>query len=284
MSTTPATVLHAITDFERDREASRAKPHAVCRFTFTYQDHSVGPVTISRGELVYDIGHEAVTARPDAFDIVHGKRKRSRRPELNSAPKVGTHRATATTATNMPNGWLGPPPVPRADNVELRDRPGQITVSLGRFADQTIRSEAVLFRSAGLETGGQLFVSADDLWSWRPCIRLLEASGPGSRAKHARSSLTRDAWHEIQTAHAIESSGLGLREAGHWHVHPSGHDVPSAADLVAWRSLMELNDLTRFVGLIITPADTGSMLSRMSPWVMQRGKYDGYVCERAVIA
>lgn len=284
---TTAATLQKITDAERRRRAQEKRNVAVAQETFQYRDSIVGPVTIERGELV-DPGHEAIAAHPEKFDRPGQSRSAASRPELNAPAAAAVARKGALP---RPSWSLRPardadanrePAEARAD-VQLRDLTGPLKVSFARSADQTIREEAALFRAAGLETGGQLFAHADDLWSWSPKVAILRASGPGTAARHAEDWLDRDAMHEIETAREIDGwSGGLLRESGHWHVHPNGGSVPSPADLVAWVKLLELNRLSRFVGVIVNHDPR-----RMSPWIVRRNEHSfgaRYICERADIA
>lgn len=277
------TALHTIADAERRRRAQEIHGFAVARETFTYVDSSVGPVTIGRGEYVYDLGHEAVVTHPEKFDMPgQGGSRGPSRPELNETATA----AAAVSATPSWSLWPSPPVATepaRAADVELRDRAGTLKVSFRSSAAQAIREEALVFRTSGLETGGQLFAHESELWSWSPSVCITLASGPGTGAKHAPHWLKCDGAHDAQNARDIEAWSQGaLREAGHWHVHPSGRDVPSQADLAYWVSLLELNRLSRFVGVIVNHEPR-----RMSPWVVHPSKRSigaRYICERGGIA
>ena len=284
MSTTPATVLHAISDFERGREAWRAKPTAVCRFTFTYTDTSVGPVTISKGEHV-DPSHECIAARPDAFGIVHGKRKRSRRPELNAAAAAKAARDRDDPPLPGPSWSLGlGRGLLAGAPVERRAATSPVKVRISRRTRDNI-ADACAAVPRSHETGGMLIANRSHDSS---TVDLCEAWCPGPASELRRGSIALDwATEHSRARDLMRSTEHALILAGVWHVHPMGSANPSDGDLRMFSAAMRHADanvwpLRSYVGLIATSVGRIGGPD-LTAWVT-REHYGRLVCERAVIA
>lgn len=289
------TALQTIAGQERARAKREATPYAVARERFTYTDRVAGPVTIAAGELVYDLGHGAIAARPDAFDIVGGKRSRSSRPGLNSAvapsgssqpqwslwPRGGVLRGPSWALGSGPERGLLP-----GEPVERRSTTSPFTVCMSRGARDAIARICRCVPPTH-EVGGMLI--ADESSRSLKTINLVEAWEPASSFELRRGSMELDWTFEHSRARDVVDRTDGrLVLSGFWHTHPGGGDGPSEPDLRMFGAAMRhANDtvwpLNSFVGLIATEVDRIGG-PELTAWVTREDRYGRLICERAVIA
>lgn len=117
-------------------------------------------------------------------------------------------------------------------NVQPVTFPGRLYVVSGVRA--VIRLEAFRFRF--LETGGVLFGYRTD----EDDIVVTEATGPGPKARHRRSSFEPDtAYCQARLVSTYERTGGTISYLGEWHTHPYGSTRPSQQDLRSMLILAE---------------------------------------------
>lgn len=119
--------------------------------------------------------------------------------------------------------------------------------TLGYTAEKTIRADIAWTQAniGHVETGGWLFAS-----SHNPNFILL-ATVPGADSAASRESIHLG-YEQMEAVQRLHSD---LELVGDWHLHPSGGDVPSDADL---RSSVHGAKLARgcWYSLIATPSTT----------------------------
>ena len=114
-------------------------------------------------------------------------------------------------------------------NVQPVDFPGRVFIRDTVW--MRIRRETARFRFR--ETGGVLFGYRNDM-----DIVIVEATGPGPRARHCRTWFEPDtAYCQARLAAIYERTGGAISYLGEWHTHPCGSTKPSFQDLKSMLSL-----------------------------------------------
>jgi integrative and conjugative element protein (TIGR02256 family) len=180
--------------------------------------------TIKAGERVRS-GHELLRGRTHLFE---------RAADLRSIGMMVARESVATAATraHLADSSARPPTSTDVDRTpaQLRLRAGAATATIRLDgAWQRIREESRDSRD-GRETAGWLFASR-----YGSPLEIVAATGPGERAVREQNRCVIDREWSNAFARELAANDSDLIHVGQWHVHPSGTEEPSEADLRSWQ-------------------------------------------------